>query len=460
MKFTCTNSNLKAALSTVAPAIPKGGYMNHGLLLKCEDGFLHLTANNLEMVIQTEIGCAIEEVGSILLRVAEANKLIGLVKTFDKDGVCRMELDGDRMEVTYGGDSYVRFDYGSADEMPVTPVINEIEAEFLVDGEMFQEVLKNVVFCASATSDRPILASVHLDITGKEFNAVASDGYRLAIQEGKRFLDGEAEIPMSLLIPAPIVKHIIRLCPDDHVYLTIGNDSRGKLLKVHSPTDISANLTCYLMSGHYPEYRNYIPTSHKTQVEVASKRLAAQIKTAGAIYEDTSSTVFRLEILAMGRQRSLLAYGGDANSDNHTRFDSEIPLMKYEGKQNRIAVSFRFISEAVRGSHGNAVIALNKAESPIVIKDTAYPGWQNVIMPMFAEWGTPSPDDFDNLESSDEDDDEIDTTAVDHVNTPDDPDPEPEYTDGETEDEDEDDYRIVDILDDELVDADFAYTGD
>ena len=175
-----------------------------------------------------------------------------------------------------------------ADDFPVIP---EVEGGKVVKvkSEQFKNLLSQVDFAASGEDSRPVLTGVYLIYDGGTLTAVATDSYRLSEAMAKDKLGED----FNVIIPARTLQEVRRLVGEAAEFeLRIGEN------QIMVITD-SATLVSRIIEGEYPNYKQIIPPTSETTIEMDVQEFSDAIKTA-AIFSMEGSNTVRLNVAASG----------------------------------------------------------------------------------------------------------------------------------------------------------------
>lgn len=238
------------------------------------------------------------------------------------------------------------------DDLP-TLAAGAFDAEFDVD---LSAIVSPVAFAMSTEETRYYLKGVHLHTIEGQLVAVATDGHRLARQNGQ-----EAPAFEGIILPAKLVN----LLPKGTVKFAVSNT------KVRITTD-DATITSKLIDGTFPDYRRVIPSNNDNRLKV--KR------------DDLLQAAERVAVVADNRRRAVkLSITADAVA-LELRYESNVAddsiVASYDGEPMSIGFNGQYLGDAMRAfDGGEVVIALADSGSPAVVTGSNE-GLLVVLMPM------------------------------------------------------------------------------
>ena len=178
MKVVCQGNELSDALSKVVKALPqkRTNPILEGVKITAEGETLTLFATDLELAIEKKINAKVLIDGEIVI----PGKLFAdYAKKIEEEEV---ELDGtssSKLVIKYL-DSELQIKTLPVDEYPIFKEVNT-ENSFVILKKELKNIINKVIFNVSVDEARPTLRGVCLNIKENEVEAVASDGYRLAL---------------------------------------------------------------------------------------------------------------------------------------------------------------------------------------------------------------------------------------------------------------------------------------
>jgi len=358
MRIICTQENLKFGLTVTGKIISSTNTLPilSNVLLKTEGGQLRIFSTNLEMAINTQIRCKVEEEGQTTV----SNKtLTELVNNLPNDNLELTEIKGE-LEVKTENQKF-KIKTLPAEEFPFIPQ-NPGEKPIIFESEVLKEAINQVVFAASNNQTQPEISGIFFSSKGSETRMAATDRYRLAEKITIGTGSAEAIIPQKTALE---VARIISLKPEkveaaiseNQIFFTIGQ------------TEVISRL----VDGQYPDYKNIIPENFNSIVVVEKDKLQNALKT-NALFSQNSSSV-RLEF-AQGKLTV------SSESEGLGSGVAEIPA-KLEGEPGGLLLNFRYVLDFLSQlPPGEVSIKIVNDSSPAVFVPTNQPGYLYLVMPI------------------------------------------------------------------------------
>lgn len=169
-----------------------------------EDGYLYLTATNLECSIQRKYKAAVETGGGFVLR---ANLLLHIVERLSGEEIFFDEAENKQITIKSGNAVYT---------LPAYPVKAYPKPEMPFPEETItvmglKELYAKTNFAASTDKNKPAFTGIHLEVTEERIRAVASDAIRMSLAEKKVKSNGK----LSVTLPKTSLSYLVSAVGDD-----------------------------------------------------------------------------------------------------------------------------------------------------------------------------------------------------------------------------------------------------
>jgi len=254
----------KTALSKVERVVSARSTLPilNNVLIKASKNGVELMATDLEIGVRFALGGKVEKEGSITI---PGRTLINLINSLSGDTVS-LKSSNNVLEIVCV-DSKASVNGTPADDYPVIP---EVEGGKVVKfrSELFRDMLSGVEFAASHEESRPILTGVYL-VSGKgSISMVATDSYRLSEMVVKEKMEED----FTTVIPVRTLQEVKRMLDGTKEFeLRVGDNQVMFIFE-------NATLVSRVIEGEYPNYKQIIPASSTTSVELDVSALADTLK--------------------------------------------------------------------------------------------------------------------------------------------------------------------------------------
>ena len=180
MKFKCQQNELSNAIQMVTKAISSKTTLPilTGIYFEAKNGQVKLIGNDLNLCIETYISAHDIEEGSVVI---PSRLFSELVRKLPNEIVSFSINDSQVIELKCLESNYKLVGL-PGNEYPELPIIED-ENSFLIDRELFANMIRQTSFAISQDESRPVLTGALLEIENGIFNMVAIDGFRMAIKK-------------------------------------------------------------------------------------------------------------------------------------------------------------------------------------------------------------------------------------------------------------------------------------
>lgn len=324
------------------------------VLLQAHEGWLHLSATDLEIGLVTACQATVGEDGQLTL---PAKKLIDIAKSL-ADTDLEISLDPKGLVRLKGGTFNSRLQSLPAHDFPRLQTV-EGTAVSLPRSD-FRSMLGKVQFAVDAGDARHTIKGALLTLPAGDFALVATDGKRLALAGASRVGDAGA----SVIFPSKTVEHLVSLLnePGDRdVVFTQGD--RHLFFEIDGRMLISRTL-----EGTFPNYERIIPKNAQHTVTVDRITLMKVIERAVLIAEAVQLTVQEKEILVTSTSVEV----GDS---------VEAVPAAYEGETLTVKVRGEYVIDFLKAADNSAIqLSITDVKAPLLFSDGK--SYVNVVMGM------------------------------------------------------------------------------
>ena len=368
MIFSCERARINEAVAVVSRAAAAKSSLAalEGILIETTRDSVRFTAYDLDIAVIYSIPAQIEAEGNIVLPA----KLFGDIIRKLPEGPVRISTDEKFMTKITG--SSVKFTILglSPVEYPELPSVIEGD-ELVLEGESFRNLLKQTVFAAAESDERPILQGILFDIEPdkKVMHSVAVDGVRLAIRnEPIISFAGHNE---QFVIPKKTVMELLKNIPEEleDLVVNVSISHKHLIFRMEEKVIISRRL-----EGEFLKYKNAIPASHTFSLIVDKRQFASSIERAALLVSPT----VRIPIHCNFDYNMIKL----STATNMGKFYDEFEVEPF---QNSLEVGFnhRLMLDALSACEDSKVkIELGSGKTPIVLRPVEGDGFIFLVLPM------------------------------------------------------------------------------
>ncbi len=351
MKLVCSKSNLLAGVQIVSKAVPNKTTMSilECILIDASKGEIKLTANDMELGIETIIDGDIIEKGIVAL---DAKIFLEIVRklpdndiTIDTDTSYKTIITCEKSKFTIIGKSGEDFSY--------LPQI-ERENSILISQFTLKEVVRQTIFSISDNENNKLMSGELFDINGDVLKVVSLDGHRVSIR--KIQLKDSYE-PKKVVVPGKTLNEVSKILPGGaDSYVDISFTSKHIVFEFDQTTVVSR-----LIEGEYFKIEQMLSSDYETKVHINKKELLSCIDRATLLVKEGDKKPIIINITDESMELKINSVIGSMNED--------IEIEK-SGKDLMIGFNPKFLIDALRVIDDEDVdLYMVNSKSPCFIKN-------------------------------------------------------------------------------------------
>ncbi len=363
MKIKVNKNEMIKAISIVQKAVPSRPSIPilKGILLIAKENNLVLTANDLQIGIETSIACEVYEGGSIVVD----SKLFGDVIRHIRDDYLSFTVD-DNMDIKIQNkDLDISLKGYSNQEFPDLPTLANQEG-FALREHIFSDMLNQTLFAVAETEYNQIINGVLFQIADDKLTLAASDGYRFALRH--QSIENMSGVTQRFVVPGHTLKEIKKLLSNDsEQYIRMAVDANHVIFIMGSTRIISR-----LLEGEYIKYEAIIPKSYYTHVTVETDALIDALGINSVLAEKQNSSVI------LNITKDYL----EVRSRSEVGKISKKVRAKIEGEPLVIGFNIRYLTDGIKANNENRtrISFVKGSKSPGVITSGAH--YQYLLSPV------------------------------------------------------------------------------
>jgi len=379
MNLVCAQNDLSAKLSLlsrVVPANPAHPVLAN-VLLNAETGRLSLTVFDLSLGIQVWIPAQVDVVGSITLPARLLNDIVSRLP----NSTIEINLEGLTVTLACASGHYQMQGIAAA-EFPSLPEIENVEPLVLPVAALL-EGLQGSLFAASADETKQVLTGLHLKTHLDHLEFAATDGHRLAVTTSSHAVDLAG---IDVTIPAKALRELERMLgrgtsnPEEPT-LALQFDPGQVLVELatHQGPD---RLSCRLIEGQYPNYRQLIPQQFAWQVTVERQLLVGALERI-AVLAAQKNNIVKIKV-DPGTQRIALSAEAPQFGSGEESLPAQISNSAGEASQPlEIAFNVKYLLEGLKAMISSEVqLQFNTEVTPAVLSPLSGRKMTYLIMPI------------------------------------------------------------------------------
>ena len=351
MKLVLSKSNLLSGVQIVSKAVSNKTTMSilECILIDATKGVITLTANDMELGIETTIEGEILSKGIIALDakifLEIVRKLPDNVITIETDDSCKTTITCEKAKFTIIGKNGEDFSY-----LPL------IEREESVDISQFtlKEIIRQTIFSIADNDNNKLMTGELFEIKGNELKVVSLDGHRISIRKIEL---KESYEQRKVVVPGKTLNEISKIIPGDaDKFVNIFFTDKHVVFEFDQTVVVSR-----LIEGEYFRIDQMLSSDYETKVKINKKELLNCIDRASLLIKEGDKKPIIINITDDSMKLKINSIVGSMNE--------EIDIDK-SGKDLMIGFNPKFLMDALRViDDENIEIYLVNPKAPCFIRD-------------------------------------------------------------------------------------------
>lgn len=351
MKIICTKSNLAKGVSIVSKAVPSKTTMPilECILIDATTDIIRLTANDMELGIQTEIKGEILDRGMIAIDARIFSEIVR--KLPDNDIV--IETD-DNLQTTIVCEK-AKFDIAGkpGEEFSYLPMI-EKEDSIEISQFTLKEMIRQTIFSISDSESNKMMTGELFEIKDNVLRVISLDGHRISIR--KMELKNEVR-DKKLIVPGKTLIEISKILSGEVESLVNISYTNNHIVFEFDNTIVVSRL----IEGEYFKIDQMLSSDYETKLKINKKELLNCIDRATLLIKEGDKKPIIINIQDGVMELKIKSQIGSMNE--------EIEIEK-EGKDLLIGFNPKFLIDALRVIDDEEVtLYLMNAKAPCFIRD-------------------------------------------------------------------------------------------
>ncbi len=352
MKFVCSKSNLLSGVQTVSKAVPNKTTMSilECILIDTTKGQITLTANDMELGIETVIDGTIVERGIIAL---DAKIFLDIVRklpdndvTVETDNSYKTTITCEKAKFSIIGKSGEDFSYLPAIERNESIVLSQFS---------LKEVIRQTIFSIASNDTNKIMSGELFEIKDDKLKVVSLDGHRVSI---RNIALKNSYAPRKVIVPGKTLSEISKILPGDtdkdvHIFFT----DKHIVFEFEKTVVLSR-----LIEGEYLRIEQMLSNDYETKVTINKKELLECIDRATLLVKEGDKKPIIINILDGVMELKINSIIGSMNED--------IDIQK-SGKDLMIGFNPNFLIDALKVIDDEEIdMYLVNSKAPCFIRDS------------------------------------------------------------------------------------------
>lgn len=329
MKLVCSKSNLLNGVQIVSKAVSNKTTMSilECIMVDATKGIITLTANDMDLGIETIIEGQIVEKGSIAL---DAKIFLEIVRklpdsdiTIETDYSYKTTITCEKAKFNIIGKSGEDFSY--------LPVV-EKQDSIILSQFTLKEVVRQTIFSISDNDNNKLMTGELFEINGDELKVVSLDGHRISI---RKIQLKESYEPKKVVVPGKTLNEVSKILPGGAENdVTISFTPKHIVFEFENTTVVSR-----LIEGEYFKIDQMLSSDYETKVKINKKEFLSCIDRATLLVKEGDKKPIIINITDGSMELKINSILGSMNE--------EIDIEK-QGKDLMIGFNPKFLIDALR----------------------------------------------------------------------------------------------------------------
>ena len=351
MKIICKKSNLAKGVSIVSKAVPSKTTMPilECILIDATNDIIRLTANDMELGIQTDIEGEILDRGMIAIDAKIFSEIVRKLPdnevTIETDDNLQVLITCEKAKFNLSGKPGEEFSY-----LPVIEKDESIE----ISQFTLKEIIRQTIFSIADTESNKLMTGELFEIRNNVLRVISLDGHRISIR--KIVLKDEVS-DKKLIVPGKTLIEISKILSGEVESMVRISYTNNHIVFQFSNTVVVSRL----IEGEYFKVDQMLSNDYETKVRINKRELLDCIDRATLLVKEGDKKPIIINICDEVMELRIKSQIGSMNE--------EIFINK-EGKDLLIGFNPKFLIDALRVIDQDEVtLYLMNAKAPCFIKD-------------------------------------------------------------------------------------------
>lgn len=351
MKLICSKSNLLHGVNIVSKAVPTRTTMAilECILIDASANEIKLTANDMELGIETKIEGEIAEHGVIALDAKIFSEIVRKLPdsdvTIETDASFKTTITCEKAKFNIVGKS--------GDDFSYIPYIERNEP-IVMSQFTLKEVIRQTIFSIADNDNNKLMTGELFEIEENDLKVVSLDGHRISIRNielknnyshKKVVVPGKTLQEVSKILPGSAEDEVSIFLTDNHIVFEFENTT----------------VVSRLIEGEYFKIEQMLSSDYETKVKINKRELLDCIDRATLLVKEGDKKPIIMNIKDGTMELKINSFIGSMNED--------IDIAK-EGKDILIGFNPKFFIDALRVIDEEEVtLYMVNPKAPCFIKD-------------------------------------------------------------------------------------------
>lgn len=351
MKIICSKSNLLHGVNIVSKAVPSRTTMAilECILIDASTNEIKLTANDMELGIETKIEGEIAERGVIALDAKIFSEIVRKLPdnevTIETDASFKTIITCEKAKFNIIGKSGEDFSYLPYIERNQSIVLSQFT---------LKEVIRQTIFSIADSDNNKLMTGELFEIKENQLKVVSLDGHRISIRniELKENYDNH-----KVVVPGKTLQEVSKILPGD-----ANEDVSMFFTENHIVFEFdNTTVVSRLIEGEYFKIEQMLSSDYETKIKINKRELLSCIDRATLLVKEGDKKPIIMNVTDGNMELKINSFIGSMNED--------IDIQK-EGKDILIGFNPKFFIDALRVIDEEEVtLYMVNPKAPCFIKD-------------------------------------------------------------------------------------------
>ena len=351
MKLKCSKANLLKGVNTVLKAVPSKTTMSilECILVDASSNEIKLTANDMELGIETVIEGSIEERGIIALDAKIFSEIVRKLPdnevTIRTDANYQVSISCEKAKFNIAGKS--------GDDFSYLPYIEKNES-ITISEFTLKEIIRQTIFSIADNDNNKLMTGELFEITENRLRVVSLDGHRISIRniELKENYNNK-----KVVVPGKTLQEISKILAGEAENMVNIFFTNNHILFEFDQTKVVSRL----IEGEYFHIDQMLSSDYDTKLTVNKRELLSCIDRATLLVREGDKKPIIIHVQDGCMELKINSVVGSMNE--------ELEIQK-EGKDIMIGFNPKFFIDALRAIDEDEVtLYMVNPKAPCFIKD-------------------------------------------------------------------------------------------
>lgn len=351
MKIICSKSNLLDGVNIVLKAVSTKSTLPilECILMEVNDNTIKLTANDMELGIETIVEGEIIDKGKIAI---EAKLLSEIIRKLPNSDVTMETNDSNQVLINCEKANF-NIPIRTGDDFPSLPTI-ERDNYITLSQFSLKEIIHQTIFSISDNENNKLMTGELFEINEDTLRVVSLDGHRISM---RKINLKEAYEPTKVIVPGKTLNDISKILSgesDKNVKIYFTN--KHILFEFNSTTVVSR-----LLEGEYYKIDQMLSKDYETKINVKKKEFLECIDRASLLIKESDKKPIIINVENNSMELKIKTPIGSMNEDME---------VAKEGKDILIGFNPKFLMDALRVlDDENIDIYMVNSKAPCIIRN-------------------------------------------------------------------------------------------